>query len=796
MNDDSKYEYDIFISYNRADEAWARQLATRLEHELWRDRKLRVFFAPWDIKPGESIPERLEYAIPRSRKVGLILSPESVQSEWVKVERYVTHYIDINERLKRLIPLYRRACVIPPFLSYINYLDFQDDAKFEDSYRILLATIKDEPLPRGEQTPSSSAAPLPRAIPRPPTTGFVPRLDAERRRDLVERLKEELAPDRNQVVALWGTGGVGKTTLAAETARELEATFAGRIVWTSALDRADFIFTTLLDEIATQLGKAEMRTLAPEERANAVSALASAQPTLVILDNFETIRPDEQVRSIDWLKGVATCPALITTRVKIDRVRNIQVAGMSPEEARTFLDLLIEDAQDKDVFTESVREEIIRTAEATPYVIQWVFAQIDLADDPQDVFADLARGVGNAATRVFDRSFNLPQLGDDGRAALLALTLFVPDASRDALAEVAGFGDDTDRAREAIRRLSALRLILTKEGEQGRRLAVTGLTLTFARARLEKEPQAADFRQRFVSHFLKYAEAHSKTRPEHFDALGAEKDNLLNALDVAQLLNDRLSMMRIPAEMYMFLYLRGYWDEAIQRGEQALEAARSAQRDEWVSYFTHNIGLIYQFRGDLEKARQLYDESLEIKRTVNDQRGIASTLHQLGWLAQEQGNQEEALRLYDESLEIKKKLGHQVGIAVTLHQLGWLAQDQGDYEKARRLYDESLEISREQDDQSGIAITMHALAVLLNVQGDLKEARRLYEESLDLTKKLGDKSNLALIYYNLGLLTKKEGNRAEAVRLLNESLRMFEELRSSEAERVRRELASIKEETI
>ena len=131
MTNPTTFDYDLFISYNQHDAAWAEQLATRLEQEDYQERKLKVFFAPWDIKPGESIPERLEYALPRSRKVCLIMSPESAASEWVKVERYVTHHIDIAERQLRLIPLYRRASEIPPFLQHINRIDFQDDAKFE-----------------------------------------------------------------------------------------------------------------------------------------------------------------------------------------------------------------------------------------------------------------------------------------------------------------------------------------------------------------------------------------------------------------------------------------------------------------------------------------------------------------------------------------------------------------------------------------------------------------------------------------------------------------------------------------
>jgi len=164
------FEYDVFISYNQHDEAWAKQLATRLEQEDWQGRKLKVFFAPWDIKPGESIPERLEYALPRSRKVCLIMSPQSAASEWVKVERYVTHHIDITERQLRLIPLYRRASEIPPFLQHINRIDFQDDAKFEEGYRLLLGTIKDEPLPRGEQKRIAGFT----KTHNPPTSGFTP----------------------------------------------------------------------------------------------------------------------------------------------------------------------------------------------------------------------------------------------------------------------------------------------------------------------------------------------------------------------------------------------------------------------------------------------------------------------------------------------------------------------------------------------------------------------------------------------------------------------------------------------
>jgi hypothetical protein len=176
MTNGIDYEYDLFISYNRADEEWAEQLATRLEKELWQAKRLKVFFAPWDILPGESIDARLEHALTRSRKVGLIMTPESVASEWVNEERYTTQHIDIARRERRLVPLYRRTCDVPPFLEHIKHIDFRDDDKFEEGYKLLLAAIKGERPARGEQEPSASTATLPLGGHHSPVVDFEPRL--------------------------------------------------------------------------------------------------------------------------------------------------------------------------------------------------------------------------------------------------------------------------------------------------------------------------------------------------------------------------------------------------------------------------------------------------------------------------------------------------------------------------------------------------------------------------------------------------------------------------------------------
>jgi tetratricopeptide (TPR) repeat protein len=628
-------------------------------------------------------------------------------------------------------------------------------------------------------------------IPRPPVVGFVSRRD-EQGRDIVERLKEELAPGNNRLVTLSGAGGLGKTTLAAEAARQLLAAYDGRITWSSADGRPEFSLLTLLDDIATQLGHAELRTLAPAVKEEQVRALVAAPPTLITLDNCETISEEEHRRIETWFAR-AQCSALFTSRQGVAGTAFVRVSAMSSKEAAEFLEKLTGQTREPHLFTPDVRERVYETAEANPYVMQWVVAQIDDAKEPATVLKELAEGESDAAERVFARSFNLPQLGDDGRDALLALSLFAPSASREALAAVAGLGENQRGLNEAVKHLHALWLVKGVDGNS--RLTVDGLTRTLATARLSKDPRADEFRRRLIAYFLSYAAERRDSTPENHDALEAEKDNLLGAAEAAFASEEWRSVMLIAIVLARpasgMLSVRGYWDETVRLGEQALQAARSSKDDAKIADYSHNVAVMYENRGEPTKARQLHNESLEIEKRLGNQHGVALSLHQLGRIAQNEGDKEEARRLYSESLEIEKRLGNQDAVARTLHHLGILAERDGEVEEARRLYSESLEIEKKLSNQNGVAYSLGQLGVLEAAQGEYEEAQRLFNECLEILRGLGDQHGIALTLNHLGKLSELEGNNAKATQLFREALSIFEKLGSPIAELAQENLARV-----
>lgn len=164
---------DAFISYQNADEAFAKKLAGGIEAYSLDGRRLKVFFAPWDIKPGTNIVAKMDEGLEKARFFIIVLSPQALQAEWPTAERAAAICKDPSGRLGRVIPALRQSCSIPPLLRFRNYLDFRDDSRYDAELTRLLCMLTDEALPR-ECTPLGlyrATVQKKTGEPRPPLAG-------------------------------------------------------------------------------------------------------------------------------------------------------------------------------------------------------------------------------------------------------------------------------------------------------------------------------------------------------------------------------------------------------------------------------------------------------------------------------------------------------------------------------------------------------------------------------------------------------------------------------------------------
>jgi hypothetical protein len=73
--------YSCFISHSSKDEEFAKRLFADLQTE-----GVRCWFAPHHVQAGKKLHEQIDVAIRLHEKLLLILSPDSINSEWVKTE--------------------------------------------------------------------------------------------------------------------------------------------------------------------------------------------------------------------------------------------------------------------------------------------------------------------------------------------------------------------------------------------------------------------------------------------------------------------------------------------------------------------------------------------------------------------------------------------------------------------------------------------------------------------------------------------------------------------------------------
>ena len=126
----------IFLSHNSKDKFFVRKLAERLtEHgvKVWLDEA--------EIKIGESLTQKIGKALQENDFVGVVLSTNSIKSEWVQRELQVAIQREFEQKKVIVLPLLLEPVDLPPFLGDKLYADFTSPDKFEETFTKLLRAL-------------------------------------------------------------------------------------------------------------------------------------------------------------------------------------------------------------------------------------------------------------------------------------------------------------------------------------------------------------------------------------------------------------------------------------------------------------------------------------------------------------------------------------------------------------------------------------------------------------------------------------------------------------------------------
>jgi predicted ATPase/tRNA A-37 threonylcarbamoyl transferase component Bud32 len=263
---------------------------------------------------------------------------------------------------------------------------------------------------------------------------------------------------------------------------------------------------------------------------------------------------------------------------------------------------------------------------------------------------------------------------------------------------------------------------------------------------------------------------------EWADRFQIEHDNFRAALEWLTETGDAAWGLRLGAALFRFWELREHLTEGRDRLGKLLIVAEAAKPTKARVRVLFAAGVLAGAQGDYVVGDPLIRESLAGARQLGDKRGIAVALNALGVTARDQDDFAASQALFVESLVVWKELGDRVAAARTLSNLANGAKLQGDYAHARALYEECLAIFRELGDKRGIAWALNHEGDVAREQGDLDGARSLCEQSLAAFREVGDRWGIAGTLGDLGNLAREQKDYGTADSLYRESIGIFQKL--------------------
>lgn len=121
----------VFISHSSKDKKFVRKLKNCL-HE----NSINTWFDEDQLDLGDSLISKLELALDESSHLVIVLSPNSVESEWVKYELKKAINNSKTGLLSKIIPIKYRDCKVPDELSELLHADLSNEVVLPDGNEV------------------------------------------------------------------------------------------------------------------------------------------------------------------------------------------------------------------------------------------------------------------------------------------------------------------------------------------------------------------------------------------------------------------------------------------------------------------------------------------------------------------------------------------------------------------------------------------------------------------------------------------------------------------------------------
>jgi tetratricopeptide (TPR) repeat protein len=777
---------DFFISYNKADKAWAEWIAWTLEESGYS-----VVIQAWDFRPGNNFALMMDEASKGTSKTIAVLSESYLKAAYTQPEWAEAFTRDPSGNRQILIPIRVKECEPKGLKGPIIYIDLVGCSE-EEARKAIMEGLKERgkpdeapafPAPTDVATKPDEERVMPHAVQYPGAspTDTTDSPDSEipwniptgiplftGREDILTRIEETLttsgAAALAQRQAISGLGGIGKTQTAIEYARRHRSRYKA-VLWAVAETRE-----SLLSDFTAIAGVLDLPERNIQDQSLTVRAVKRWLETntdwLLILDNA-----DEPGIIEEFLPENSRGHILLTSRESVfDNVgimNPIELEEMSPDDARDFLlkrtgraNLEPDEAQALDQLAEELDYLPLALDQAGAYIKELRSSFQDyLASYRQRGLDLLEKGHSVSKKRKSVRttwSLNFQQVEQTSIAAadLLRVSAFL------------------NPNRIPTELISQGAIDLSPE-------------LSAALANVDADPLALDETLKpLIQYSLIHRNRSSKTYDIHRLVQAVLKDGMDGAAKRLWAERTVKAVARVLPDVDSIDISR--WDRIerlLPHAQACAELVRVYNLELLEAAHLLNLtGRYLHLRGRLVETEPLYAEALAIREKLlgSEHPDVASSLHNQAWLYFDQGKYLEAEPLYLRALTIRQNaLGAEnTQEAETLAQLGTLYKELGRYHESAKLHRQALKVQEKLlgVEHPNVAMSLIRIASLYMDQGKDADAEALLNRARTIIEKAFgiDHYDVATILGQLGAVYVQQSRLAEAEALILRTIEIDE----------------------
>jgi DNA-binding SARP family transcriptional activator len=627
-------------------------------------------------------------------------------------------------------------------------------------------------------------------------------------------------------VAIGGTAGVGKTTLAVHWAHQVADRFpdgqlhinlrgfgpSGPPVTAAAAVRL------FLDGLGVA---AERIPPGLDAQTGLYRSLLAGRKMLIVVDNA---RDPEQVRPL--LPGAPGCLVLVTSRNELtglaaaDGAHLLTLDVLSEAEARELLENRL--GQQRVADEPGAVTDLIGLCARLPLALSVAAARVaarpslplgavaaelrgtstrldglntgDAATDVRTVFSWSCRQLAEPSARLFRLIGVHPGPGITIRAAA-SLAGLPSSQARAALAELAGAHLITEYAPG---RYACHDLLRAYAAEQARSVDSDSIRRAALHRLLDHYLHTCHSAAQLLQPqrgALTLAPAQPGVTTEHLtdheQALAwfkAEHHVLVAVAGLAAEHGFDTCAWQLSWSMATFLDWQGHWQDWAATQRIAL-AAVTRQDDMGAQATVRRAVAAACIRfGDYDEARTHLTECLGIYAQLGDRAGESRIRRDLGNLFEYQGRYAEALDHAEQALRLSQAIADRAGQAYALTNVGWYHTMLGQHQQALKCCQRALRLHRELGARYGEAHTWISLGHVNYKLGSLGKAAACHRHGLSLFRELGDRLYEATALTYLGDAHSAAGRTTAARRAWQQALAILDELNHSDADGVRSRL--------